>query len=101
MAARSTNIYRCSHKLVHVCLVTPTPPVLQLTQCRFVVYAASAIYIIGIPDVMIEHGIDEQKALLGLSLYVLACKSNSCHETCQTTNAISRRLGTHALGAAE
>jgi hypothetical protein len=101
MAARSTNLHRCSYQLVHVCLLTSALPILQLTQSRFVVYAASAIYIIGIPGVMIEHGIDEQEALLGLSLYVLACKSNSCHETYQTTNAISRRLGTHALGAAE
>lgn len=40
----------------------------------FVVYSASAIYIIGIPEMMHDFRISEQEALLGLSLYVLACK---------------------------
>ncbi|GIZ44428.1 hypothetical protein CKM354_000762600 [Cercospora kikuchii] len=38
----------------------------------FVVYASSAIYIIGIPDIMLEFNVTEQGALLGLSLFVLA-----------------------------
>jgi hypothetical protein len=46
----------------------------ELTRSRFIVYAASAIYIIGIPGVMVEYNVSEQEALLGLSLYVLACK---------------------------
>lgn len=46
----------------------------MLTQYSFIVYAASAIYIIGIPDVIREFKIEEQSALLGLSLYVLACE---------------------------
>jgi hypothetical protein len=40
----------------------------------FVVYSASAIYIIGLPEVMREFQIGEQESLLGLSLYVFACK---------------------------
>jgi len=44
---------------------------------RFVVYAASAIYIIGLPEIMQEFDIGEQEALLGLSLYVFACKTSS------------------------
>ncbi|CAK1362718.1 uncharacterized protein RHO25_007029 [Cercospora beticola] len=38
----------------------------------FAVYASSAIYIIGIPDIMLEFNVTEQGALLGLSLFVLA-----------------------------
>jgi len=49
---------------------------MQADSCpRFVVYAASAIYIIGLPDLRREFQKSEQEALLGLSLYVLACKS--------------------------
>jgi len=49
---------------------------LQADTCHsFVVYAASAIYIIGVPDIRREFGVSEQEALLGLSLYVLACRS--------------------------
>jgi hypothetical protein len=42
----------------------------------FVVYSASAIYIIGIPEMMQDFHISEQEALLGLSLYVFACKQS-------------------------
>ncbi|KAF7192732.1 Multidrug resistance protein 1 [Pseudocercospora fuligena] len=38
----------------------------------FVVYTASAIYVIGVHDVMADFSIGEQEALLGLSVYVLA-----------------------------
>lgn len=52
--------------------VRPTNP-----SNSFVVYTASAIYIIGLPDVMREFQVGEQEALLGLSLYVFACKSHT------------------------
>lgn len=42
---------------------------------RFIVYAASAVYIIGLRDTMVEFKISNQQSLLGLSLYVLACES--------------------------
>ncbi|GAB7331069.1 hypothetical protein MBLNU13_g02557t1 [Cladosporium sp. NU13] len=38
----------------------------------FIVYAASAIYIVGLKGTMVEFKISEQQSLLGLSLYVLA-----------------------------
>lgn len=41
---------------------------------RFIVYAASAIYIVGLKGTMIEFQVSEQQSLLGLSLYVLACE---------------------------
>jgi hypothetical protein len=44
------------------------------TVPSFVVYAASAIYVIGMPEIMHEFQLREQEALLGLSVYVLACK---------------------------
>lgn len=50
---------------------------------------------------MLEHGIGEQEALLGLSLYVLACMLGDCANTCQITNVIYRRLRTHAVGTIE
>lgn len=40
----------------------------------FTVYAGSAIYIASVDGVMHEYGTSTQKALLGLSLYVLGCK---------------------------
>ena len=61
-----------------ICLYTyvSTPRNLdtKLTPRSFVVYAASAIYIIGIPEMIMEFELSEQEALLGLSLYVLACQ---------------------------
>ena len=42
---------------------------------RFIVYAASAVYIVGLRDTMAEFKISNQQSLLGLSLYVLACES--------------------------
>jgi len=46
------------------------------------VYSASAIYIIGMPDIMTEFQLTEQEALLGLSLYVFACKQESRSPRC-------------------
>jgi hypothetical protein len=53
----------------------------ELILRRFVVYAASAIYIVGIPEIKLEYGINEQEALLGLSLYVLACEWLQCKKS--------------------
>lgn len=44
-----------------------------LIDFRFVVYASSAIYITGLPGITLEFKVTEQEALLGLSLFVLAC----------------------------
>jgi DHA1 family multidrug resistance protein-like MFS transporter len=70
-----------------VSLLAPAVSYCKLIRHRFIVYAASAIYIIGIPGIMLEHGIGEQEALLGLSLYVLACKSHISANARQTTDA--------------
>jgi hypothetical protein len=37
---------------------------IELTMQRFVVYAASAIYIVGIPEIRLTFGPGEQEALL-------------------------------------
>jgi uncharacterized membrane protein len=50
---------------------------------------------------MLEYRIGQQEALLGLSLYVLACKSKLVVAFRQTTDVAYRRSGTHALGAIE
>jgi hypothetical protein len=50
---------------------------------------------------MLEHGVGEQTALLGISLYVLACKSATLGNTYQTAHIICRRRGSHALGTIE
>lgn len=77
------------------------PLAFWLTLCSFVVYATSAIYIIGIPEMILEFKLDEQQVLLGLSLYVLACQYVSmCFSTSPLT-LFSRWVGTNALGAIE
>jgi len=68
---------------------------------RFIVYAASAIYIIGIPGVRLDHEISEQKALLGISLYVLACESTVRIGSRNTADKSHRRDGSYALGTIE
>jgi hypothetical protein len=57
----------------------------DLTGHSFVVYAASAIYIVGIPKIMIEFQVGHQEALLGLSLYIFGCESPPPY-FCQSRN---------------
>lgn len=72
-----------------------------LTPYSFVVYAASAIYIIGIPEMILEFKVDEQEVLLGLSLYVLACQYISMPSSTHPLTLSSRRPRTNAVGAIE
>lgn len=90
-----------SYQLVYVSLITYKTSDPRLRMGSFIVYAASAIYIVGIPGVRLDHEISEQKALLGISLYVLACKSDVRIGNRDAADMSHRRDGSYDLGTIE